>query len=166
MKVDSEGMMPRVRIPHLSGARTFLSAFAWRATRKPTGGQECPMPLGFDPHHPGGMADNSPTFQPKNGSSTKDEHRWTQICSLLPRPRDKRHRAPPHPSPLPFGRGEGAASAALGIVYAADSSEYCALSIAGPEVCPGATGRHFPSYFKNSCSSGRNLSLKQLNLKP
>ena len=72
------------------------------------------MPLGFDPHHPGGMADNSPTFQPKNGSSTKDEHRWTRICSLLPRPRDKRHRAPPHPSPLPFGRGEGEASAALG----------------------------------------------------
>jgi hypothetical protein len=26
-------------------------------------GQECPMPLGFDPPHPGGMAENSPTFQ-------------------------------------------------------------------------------------------------------
>ena len=25
--------------------------------------QECPMPLGFDPPHPGGMAENSPTFQ-------------------------------------------------------------------------------------------------------
>ena len=27
------------------------------------GGQECPMPLGFRNPHPGGMADNSPTFQ-------------------------------------------------------------------------------------------------------
>ena len=26
-------------------------------------GHSCPMPLGFDPHHPGGMAENSPTFQ-------------------------------------------------------------------------------------------------------
>ena len=42
--------------------------------------------------------------------------------ALLPRPWDRRHRATPHPSPLPFGRGEGVASAALGIVYAVDSS--------------------------------------------
>jgi hypothetical protein len=34
-----------------------------KAHPKPTGGQECPMPLGFDPPHPGGMAENSPTFQ-------------------------------------------------------------------------------------------------------
>ena len=26
-------------------------------------GQECPMPLGFDPPHPGGMVETSPTFQ-------------------------------------------------------------------------------------------------------
>ena len=42
--------------------------------------------------------------------------------SLLTRPRDRRHGATPHPSPLPFGRGEGEASAALGVVYATDSS--------------------------------------------
>ncbi len=46
----------------------------------------------------------------------------SQTAYLLPRPRDRRHGATPHPSPLPFGRGEGAASAALGVVYAADSS--------------------------------------------
>ncbi len=43
-------------------------------------------------------------------------------AGLLPRPRDRRHGATPHPSPLPFGRGEGEASAALGVVYAPDSS--------------------------------------------
>src|SRR5205823_7470559 len=26
-------------------------------------GHACPMPLGFATHHPGGIADNSPTFQ-------------------------------------------------------------------------------------------------------
>jgi hypothetical protein len=70
------------------GARTFLSAAACETERgvhlRPilreadrnvgvfpccpcaatrTRRQECPMPLGFDPPHPGGMAENSPTFQ-------------------------------------------------------------------------------------------------------
>src|ERR1035437_11083795 len=29
----------------------------------PERGQECPMPLGFDPPHPGGMIEHSPMFQ-------------------------------------------------------------------------------------------------------
>ena len=33
---------------------------------------------------------------------------------ILPKPRDRRHRATPHPRSLPFGRGEGVAAAALG----------------------------------------------------
>jgi len=70
------------------GARTFLSASACEAPRgvdlRPvlpeadrnvgvfpccpcaatrTRRQQSPMPLGFDPPHPGGMAENSPTFQ-------------------------------------------------------------------------------------------------------
>jgi len=29
----------------------------------PARGHSCPMPLGFGPHHPGGITENSPTFQ-------------------------------------------------------------------------------------------------------
>jgi hypothetical protein len=34
-----------------------------RATAEAARGHSCPMPLGFDPPHPGGMTENSPTFQ-------------------------------------------------------------------------------------------------------
>jgi prepilin-type N-terminal cleavage/methylation domain-containing protein len=43
----------------ISGARTFLSAAAFEQQSTP----KCPMPLGIRDPHPGGMADNSPTFQ-------------------------------------------------------------------------------------------------------
>ena len=56
------------------GARTFLSAAACerahgvylRPVLRETHccGQECPMPVGFDPPHAGGMAENSPVSTP------------------------------------------------------------------------------------------------------
>ena len=39
-------------------------------------GQKCPMPLGFDPPHPGGMADSSPTFE--RGCAGLDVHKSRQ----------------------------------------------------------------------------------------
>jgi hypothetical protein len=68
------GMVQALRRPPTSaGARAFLSAatsgrVAMLVIHAPVHfqrccGQECPMPLGFDPPHPGGMIENSPTFQ-------------------------------------------------------------------------------------------------------
>jgi hypothetical protein len=58
----------------IAGARTFLSPEVCERQPAPAGsqttslierscGQGCPIPLGFDPPHPGGMTENSPTFQ-------------------------------------------------------------------------------------------------------
>ena len=100
---------------------------------------------------------------------------------LLPRLRDRRHRATPHPNPLnlgniqhptsnaqhPIPRGEGAASATLGVVYAADSSvkaseqEFRTLAETVPQMVWATGPDGWAIYFNQQWGDYTGLTLEE-----
>ncbi len=61
-------------------------------------GQECPMPLGFQRRHPGGMADNSPAFQRRDRGSGVPSPEGTAENHKFSRPFGTQPSIRPHPA--------------------------------------------------------------------